>query len=133
MAQLVDQFGRPIKAKELIREQAEPGITSVRQAWSQTVASGLTPQRLASILRACDEGDIEQFMVLAEEMEEREPHYMSVLGMRKRAISGVQPVVTSASEDARDEKIAQAVRDRITGHDGFHNLIEDMLDALGKG
>ena len=133
MAQLLDQYGKPIKRQELTREQATPGITSVRQAWTQTVASGLTPQRLAGILRACDEGDIEPFMILAEEMEEREPHYMSVLGMRKRAISGVLPTVTAASEDPRDEKIAQAVRDRITGHDGFHDLVEDTLDALGKG
>lgn len=132
-SRLVDQFGRPVQRKVLTEAVAEPGITSIRQAFAPTVASGLTPQRLAEILRACDEGDTYEYLVLAEEMEERDPHYSSVLGVRKRAISGVKPTVTAASEDERDEKIATAVRDHITEHDGFADLVEDTLDALGKG
>ena len=42
----------------------------------------LTPVRLAGILRACDLGDLDQFLVLAEEMEERDMHYSSQLGTR---------------------------------------------------
>ncbi len=130
---LIDQYGRPVRRQELIRPQAEPGITSVRQAFAATVASGLTPQKLAGILRACDEGDIDAFMTLAEEMEERDPHYASVLGVRKRAVSGVSPQVVAASEAARDQEIANAVRDHIAEHDGFADLVEDALDAVGKG
>ena len=79
------------------------------------------------------EGDLDAYLVLAEEMEEKDPHYASVLGVRKRAVSGVTPIVEPASEDAKDTKIADAVRDNIAEHDGFPDLVEDMLDALGKG
>ncbi|MEO1950686.1 DUF935 domain-containing protein [Thioclava sp.] len=133
MAQLLDQYGRPVRTQQLKQMLAEPGLTSVRQAWAGTVASGLTPQRLAGILLACDEGDLDEFLVLAEEMEERDPHYQSVLGIRKRVISGVAPTVKAASDSAQDKKIAEAVRKEIAEHEGFSDLVEDMLDALGKG
>ncbi len=133
MAQLLDAYGRPVKPRQLTERLAEPGLTSIRQAFAGTMASGLTPVRLAQILRACDEGAIEEYLILAEEMEERDPHYFSVLGMRKRAISGVTPTVKPASEDKRDVDIAAAVREHIAEHDGFADLIEDLLDGLGKG
>lgn len=130
---LLDQFGRPVRQKVLTQTVAEPGITSVRQAFAGTVASGLTPQSLAGILRACDDGEMDQYLVLAEEMEERDPHYFSVLGMRKRAVSGVVATVKPASESAQDVKIADEVRENIAEHDGYTKLVEDILDALGKG
>lgn len=56
MAQLLDAYGRPIRRQELAKPQAVGGLTGVRQVWSETVASGLTPQRLAGLLLACDQG-----------------------------------------------------------------------------
>ena len=129
---LLDQYGNPIRPKELLEMKAQPGLTGVRQAWGGTVASGLTPYKLASILRACDEGNLDEFLILAEEMEERDNHYLSVLGTRKRVISSVTPSVKAASESTRDKEIAAAVQEHIADHDGFSDLVEDLLDALGK-
>jgi len=133
MAQLLDAYGTPVQKRALTQPQARAGVTGIRQIWAGSVASGLTPVRLANILRNCDDGDIHDYAVLAEEMEERDPHYASVLGTRKRAVSGVAPTVTAASESARDEEIADAVRRHIAGHDEFADLVEDCLDGLGKG
>lgn len=130
---LLDAQGRPVQRQALTRPAAQPGLTGIRPVWAGTVASGLTPVRLAHILRACDEGEIRDYAILAEEMEERDPHYASVLGVRKRIVSAVAPEVRPASEDAADERVAGAVREAIAGHDGFPNLVEDLLDALGKG
>ncbi len=130
---LLDQYGRPVKTAALAVMQAEPGLTGIRQIWSGSVASGLTPQRLAGILSACDQGDLDSFLTLAEEMEERDPHYASVLGIRKRVISGKAPVVKAASGSAADKRIAEAVEAAIALSAGFGDLVEDLLDALGKG
>lgn len=130
---LLDQYGRPVRTQQLVREIAVPGITGIRQAWAGSVASGLTPVRMAAILRACDEGDLDEYLVLAEEMEERDPHYQSVLGIRKRVVSAVTPTIKPASDSKRDKEIAAAVQRDIADHDGFADLVEDMLDALGKG
>jgi phage gp29-like protein len=132
-SQLLDAYGRPVKLAQLTQRVPEPGLTTIRNAWAPTVASGLTPSRLSSILLAANEGNLYDYLVLAEEMEERDPHYASVLGIRKRAVSGVEPTVTSASDSALDTKIADDVRENLAEHEGFADLIEDMLDALGKG
>ena len=129
---LLDAYGRPIRTQALTQRLAEPGLTGIRQIWAGTAASGLTPQRLATILRACDQGDLTECLTLAEEMEERDPHYLSVLGTRKRVISGIAPSVEPGGEDARAKEIAEAVQAHIADHEGFPDLIEDLLDALGK-
>jgi phage gp29-like protein len=130
---LLDAYGRPVRQQKLTVPLAEGGMTGIRQTWAGSAASGLTPVKLASILRACDQGELREFLILAEEMEERDPHYFSVLGTRKRAISGIMPQVEPASDSARDVEIAEAVREEIAEHDGFADLVEDLLDALGKG
>ncbi|MFO1174467.1 MAG: DUF935 domain-containing protein [Paracoccaceae bacterium] len=120
------------RAGDRCRDPARPAADGHRQA-EPSVASGLTPRRLAEILRACDQGNLDDFLVLAEEMEERDAHYYSVLGQRKRTVSGVAPTVIPASDAAGDRKIADAVRAGIAEHDGFPDLVEDLLDAIGKG
>jgi len=132
-SRLLDAYGRPVKVQAMTERLPEPGLTSVRNAWAPSVALGLTPERLSRILLSANEGNAESYLVLAEEMEERDPHYGSVLGIRKRAISGIDPIVKPASDSAEDKRIADAVRENIAEHDGFSDLIEDMLDALGKG
>jgi phage gp29-like protein len=131
---LLDHLGRPIERQTLLREVAAPQLTGVRRAWdAEAIAIGLTPHRLARILRAATEGDLRAFLILAEEMEERDPHYASVLGTRKRACSGLEPVVEAATDDDRDQELADAVRERIAESTEFPDLCSDLLDGLGKG
>jgi phage gp29-like protein len=130
---ILDAYGRPVQVKALTTMQAEPRVTGVRQLWTGSTASGLTPVRLAGILRAADTGDLHEYLTLAEEMEERDPHYFAVLGIRKRVVSGVRPTVIPAGDDARSREIAEAVERDIARHDGFADLVEDLLDAFGKG
>ena len=129
---LVDHRGRPMRRQELTQEVAAPTLTGVRQIWHAGVAGDLTPDRLSAILRAAADGDGHQYLTLAEEMEEREPHYAAVLGTRKRAISGLEPMVEAASDDPADIKLADEVR-ALVCKPAFEDLLEDLLDALGKG
>lgn len=129
---LVDQFGQPLRRSELTKEIAAPSVTGVRQVWTESIASGLTPARLAAILRAADANDPHDYLTLAEELEERDPHYGAVLGVRKRAISGLPITVESASDSAEDQRLADEVA-ALTRKPAFGYLIDDLLDALGKG
>lgn len=130
---LLDAYGRPVRTRALTQPAARPGVAGVRQVWTGTAAAGLTPVKLARILSAADQGEGESYLVLAQEMEERDPHYASVLATRKRAVSGVAPSVTPASDSPRDREIAEAVEARLARHDEFPDLVEDLLDGLGKG
>ncbi|QQQ17759.1 DUF935 domain-containing protein [Brevundimonas vitis] len=137
---LIDLYGRPMivaaaaTKSEIAEVVARPTTTGVRQAWNNTtVAAGLTPQRLASLLQRAAEGDAHDYLTLAEEMEERDWHYASELGKRKLAVLGLDRNVRPASDDARDIEIAEAVRTEIVEDEAFEDLGAGLLDALGKG
>ena len=133
MTTIYDHLGHPIQRQALTREQAAPTLTGIRNAWSdESMANGLTPPRLARILRSAAEGDARDYLTLAEEMEERDLHYASVLSTRKRAVAGIEPTVIPASDSDRDMEIAEAVRDLVERPE-FPGLVTDLLDGLGKG
>ncbi len=71
LSKIVDQYGRQIQYEKLTEELAAAQTTGIRQVWHQSVASGLTPGRLAAILQAAAEGTAHDYLTLAEEMEER--------------------------------------------------------------
>lgn len=130
---ILDSAGRPIQKADLLEEVVRASVTGVYQAWStDTVSNTLDPARLRSILQAAAQGDAREYLTLAEEMEEKEPHYASVLGTRKRAVSGLPTTVEAASDDPRDEEIAAAVRQMVEAPE-FGDMLDDLLDALGKG
>ncbi|MEO1000992.1 MAG: DUF935 domain-containing protein, partial [Pseudomonadota bacterium] len=133
MAELLDYLGRPVRRRELTEPQAPVSVGSLRSPWAEPITGGITPARLAAILRSAADGTTRDYVQLAQEMEEKDPVYASALGVRKRAVSGLSPVVTAASEDAQDVRIAEDVEAAISEHPDLPDLVEDMLDALGKG
>ncbi len=125
--------GKLLPKRELTQEVAAPTLMGIRSVWGYgSAADGLTPERLATILHDAAEGNAWDYLTLAEEMEERDLHYASVLGTRKRAVSGLEVIVEEASEDKEDVKIAAAVRE-LTRKSGFGEAVDDLLDAIGKG
>ena len=129
---LYDYLDRPVKTQPLTRELAAPSLTGIRSIWNESVASGLSPQRLASLLLAAADGDHWSYLTLAEEMEERDLHYAAELSKRKLAVSRLPITVESASDTPRDKELADAVR-ALTEGNNFRALLKDLLDALGKG
>lgn len=122
-----------LQERAVLKEEiARPELIGVRAFWDQSIASGLTPERMATILRNAVRGDHRYFLKLAEEMEERDAHYNSVLSTRKRAISALRAVVDPAGEKRVDKKIADAVRD-LLGEPQFRDMMRDLTDAFGKG
>jgi len=129
---LYDAYGQPVKPQELTREIAAPSITGIRRVWDETVANGMTPYRLARILRSAAGGDADDYLTLAEEMEEKDLHYACEMGKRKLAVSRLDISVESFSDSSRDIELADAVRG-LARRFGIRGLIKDLLDALGKG
>jgi phage gp29-like protein len=132
MATLYDAHGNLVDFKALRQELAAPSLTSVRQVISDHPTSGLTPERLARLLRASEEGDAEAYLSLAEDMEEKDLHYRAQLQTRKLACAGLPLEVVAASESKDDQDDADLVRE-VLAQDGVEDVLVDMLDALGKG
>lgn len=129
---LYDHLNRPIRRQELTREHAAPSLTGVRTIWDDAVASGLTPVRLAGLLRNAVLGETHEYLTLAEEMEERDLHYGCELGKRKLAVSRLPVTVEAYSDDKKDQDLADEIR-ALTRRPGFRGLLKDLLDGLGKG
>ncbi|MGD1469006.1 DUF935 domain-containing protein [Vibrio harveyi] len=135
MTQILDAQGNPIKPdKEILSEDiAKAYTTSVRNPRPASVASTINPTRLAGLLRSVIDGNNpEDYMTLAEEMEERDLHYAAQLRTRKLAVAAIEPTVEAASEDAVDLEMAERVR-AIMDNDQIPELLFDLLDGLGKG
>jgi phage gp29-like protein len=121
-----------IQAGKLTKRQYAPRVGSLNSPWRQSVADTLSPQRMAQIMREADEGSVEAYLTLAEEMEEREPHYASVLFTRKLAVAAIGPVL-EAPKDSVDPKIIEAVEDRVLHKPEFEGLVLDLMDGVPKG
>lgn len=136
-AKFLGPDGRPMVAvAQLAQEVAAPGLTGVRQAWpTDSMIRGLTPDKLDAILRQADAGDMDAFLTLAEEMEERDPHYASVLQTRKLAVIGLERKLTWAEGDEKHPKADEILLacQKVIAAPAFEDLLLHLLDAIAKG
>ena len=130
---ILDHNGKPFQKKALAEEIATASLTGIRNVWNWgSEAEFISPDRLGNILRAAAEGDANAYLTLAEEMEERDPHYGSVLGTRKRALTGLPVTVEAVSDDAQEKEIADAVL-ALTESPEFGDMVDELMDAISKG
>ena len=106
--------------------------------WRDYPADGLTPSQLAAILRAADEGAVEQVMALFEQMEEKDAHLHSVANTRRLAVTGLPWQVVSAVEvqagvdrAAADEAAAYA-REVFAGIERLDEVLQHLSLAIGR-
>ncbi len=129
---LVDHRGRPIKRQVLRDELGGATIGGVRQPVTGYPGDGLTPIRLAAILKEADRGDPIRFLELAETIEERDPHLIGVLGTRKRSVAQLEITVEDGGTDSASQKHGDMVRDWLK-RDELTDELFHMLDAVHKG
>jgi phage gp29-like protein len=131
---LYDAYGREVDTAYLRDEQAAPTMAGVRNIYSVMHPSvGLTPEKLIAIQREAEAGDPYLYLELAEEMEEKDLHYLAVISTRKQAIAGAELIVTPASEAAEDLRAADLVQDFVGGGAfDLESALYDILDAVAK-
>jgi phage gp29-like protein len=128
---LLDQFGREIRSNKPILE--EVAIQTIRDRYASYPSQGLTPERLATIFKEADQGDVTRQAELFEEMEEKDLHLLGVLQTRKLAVGGLDWEVLPASDSAEDKRIAAAAKEMLEYIENFEDALKDTLDAIGKG
>src|SRR5579863_707779 len=132
---LYDAYGREVETRQLREEQAGPTLAGVRNIYSvMHPAAGLTPEKLTGLLRQAEFGDPFLYLELAEEMEEKDLHYLAVLGTRKQAVAQLDVVIRPASNSAADVRLAAMASEfLLQGTLNLREALFDMLDAIGKG
>ena len=133
--QLVDAYGRPFEKK---RAEQAADLASLfdplKRRWQQAVAPGLTPQRLAHILMAADQGNHQDLLTLGIEFEERDQGLFSDLQTRKLAIAGAPLHVESMDDSSkRGRKLAEICQEEVVNQPHFRFLLHQMMDAVLAG
>lgn len=136
MNKIIDpQTGKPFtpRARVLTNRQTEASVYSVRPLTpGYSMASNITPGRVAMALREAESFNIEPFVVLAEEIEERDMHYSSVLRTRKLKAASLPMTITPVGDDDKSLMLAEEVR-KLMNKPFIKMLKMDLLDGLGKG
>lgn len=128
---LYDQYGKEILTnKPILREVA---VQTVRDRYSTYPSQGLTPERIAAILKEADNGYVLRQAELFEEMEEKDGHLGAELGKRKLAVVGLDREVLPASDSPVDAEIAKRATEMLEYVEGFDEALLDTMDACGKG
>lgn len=95
---------------------------------------GLTPAGLKAILQAADDGDILGQHVLFADMEDRCDHLAAEMSKRKRALLTLDwEILPGRANDAKAQKVADAVREQFDALPNMEDLLLDMADGIGHG
>jgi len=130
-SQLVDQFGRPFPPTQ--RPDAERfSLASIRDRYYAYPAQGLTPERLATILREADQGDVLRQAELFEEMAERDAKLLSLLHTRMAAVQGLPWSLAPADDSPGAAEVAAQVETWLQAAP-MARLIAHLLDAIPYG
>lgn len=131
---ILDQFGNPIDTG-LLKEPQTSRVAALENQFLTPMLAGLTPSRLANILRAADDGDLTAQHRLFADMEERDSHLLCEMGKRKLAVMDldwdiVPPRNATAAEKASAVWVKEVLTDAV---DPIEDLILAMMDGVGHG
>ncbi len=129
---ILDQFGRRYEARRA-PESRTLAVAPIMDSWREYVTSGLTAEKLASILREADGGNVGRQAELFEQIEEKDAHIRAEMGKRKRALADLPFKVQPASDDSRDVRVAEFVQNYLDNLNEFEQIIKCFQDAVGKG
>lgn len=131
---ILDHNGNPLAATQNRKpDTREIAVATIRDKYSSYPSHGLTPERLARVLKEADQGDIYRQAELFEEIEEKDPHLFSLMQTRKNTVLGLDWEIIPYSDEARDQEIAEFIGDILYNLQDFEDALLDLLDAIGKG
>lgn len=100
--------------------------------------AGLTPARLAAILREADDGSLDAAMQLFEEMEEKDAHLYCVASTRRLALTGLPWEIVSAADVQKNadgpsaDEAARYCGEVLRQLDSFEEALQHLSLAVGR-
>lgn len=130
---LLDRNGRPI-IKALQTEETE-NLSRIAQIAPEAVASGLTPRKLAGLVKSAHDGDLSAISDLGHELEMKSGHIFAELSKRKRSITlldwSLKPPLNATPEEEKDtEMLEEALKDVHWMNDMLFNALDSILKGF---
>jgi phage gp29-like protein len=130
---IYDQFGRPYPKQESKPKRRPLASAPLTDAYREYVTDGLTPERLAAILKEADAGNLTRQAELFDLIEERDGHVLGDISKRRNVILDAEFDLEPASDDARDVKIAEECQKMLDGITDWPDVQVSLQDCVGKG
>jgi len=132
---LHDLFGRLIKAKAMRRPPTDErrGGPRLVDRWTFSAATGLTPRKLAAILREAETGDVRRQAELFGAIYERDAHVRSEMGKRVSAVTGLPWEISPADKSERASQVAAFAGETLEGLKAFGQSQRRLCGAVGMG
>ncbi|MDX1536389.1 DUF935 domain-containing protein [Arsukibacterium sp.] len=126
-----------IREKQLTTKQTQEETAyaaQLRREFADHPSSGLTPAKLANILREAEQGNLLHQCWLAEDMEEKDGHIAAELFKRKMAMSTVPFTVEPPRNASEAEKADAAnIADMLRDIEDWEDIIFNLADGVHKG
>jgi phage gp29-like protein len=116
-------------ARLLATEKSGPALS--RPVLPMASLDGLTPERLAGLLKSAVTGYSRDYLELAERMEETDLHYRAVVQTRRLALEGLDVRVVAAADRGAPRVQAQRLEELVRA-DWFGDLLK-LSDGIAKG
>lgn len=133
MVTIYDQFGREYPKPEKKPSRRPLAAAPLSDAFRDYVADGLTPGKLAAILKEADAGDPGRQAELFDQIEERDGHIIGEMGKRRNVILDAEFDLAPATEDPRDVKIYEDVKQMMSENTDWPDVQVSLQDSVGKG
>lgn len=131
---VLDKDGRPFRPHARRRKQAS--YESVRKVNYDSMAPGLSPWKVADIMRRSNMGDTQDWHTLLEDLEERDGHYSGQIYTRKIYLLSIPFFVEPYSgrqASEREKEVASICNTLMVRSKPFWDALFDWSDALSKG
>lgn len=134
-SKILDIHGNPFRLDDLSEPQteSESRLAQLHRHYADHPSSGLTPRKLAGIMREAEQGNLIRQCELAEDMEEKDAHIQSELGKRRLAWQGpdwnIKPPPAASAAEKRD---AELIEELLRGAVWLDDAIFDAGDAILK-
>lgn len=133
MVKIVDVNGNPIETGKM-REPQTASLGWMRQTFAGHPSRGLTPAKLARIMEAAEQGDIQSQHELFLDMEEKDGHIFAEMSKRRRALLTVDwDIAPPRNPSGKEKKAAAYIKELLSDVQNFEDVIQDALDAIGHG
>ena len=129
---LYDQFGRPIERKKA-PERRPLAVAPVLDSLREYVSDGITPERLATVFKEADQGNVDRQAQLFEQLEEKDGHLLCERDKRRNVILSLDWKVEPAADDQRSVDVAGFVEEFFRGYADWDDCLVSLQDAVGKG
>jgi len=129
---ILDSTGKPFKKQELTADPQTSRLASLHTEFENHPSRGLTPGKLARIMQGAEQGQMLDQCNLFSDIEEKDGHVFAEMGKRKRAVSGLEWMITAPRNATTAEQKATELAQEIIGDmTDLSDVILDMADAIG--